>query len=115
LVLGSDQIEVAATAQALWRYPVCSLRGERVDTLAVTIDGVRGDRSHLLVDLVSGEIAAPEKISRWRPALMIDARTDDGDLWISSGDWNFFVDDPKLDNALSDHFGFRCAILSVVE
>ncbi|MFS2150775.1 MOSC domain-containing protein [Rhizobium sp. Rhizsp42] len=111
--MGSDPIEVAATVQALWRYPVSSLRGERLKTHTVTADGIRGDRSHLLVDLVSGEIAAPEKIARWRPALMIDARTDDGGLLISSVDWNFFVDDPKLDNALSDHFGFRCAIRGV--
>ncbi|MGV2080316.1 MULTISPECIES: MOSC N-terminal beta barrel domain-containing protein [unclassified Rhizobium] len=75
-------MEVAANVQALWRYPVSSLRGERVDALTVAIDGVRGDRGHLLVDLVSGEIAAPEKIVRWRPALELGARIFDGDVMI---------------------------------
>ncbi len=84
-----------------------------MDAIAVTIDGVRGDRSHLLVDLITGEVAAPEMIARWRPALELDARIVDGDVLVSSGDWHFRVDDPELDIALLDHFGFRCAIRRV--
>lgn len=79
----------------------------------MSADGVRGDRNHLLVDLSTGEVAAPEKIARWRPALELGARNVDGEVLVSSGDWNFRVDDPKLDIALSDHFGFRCAIRPV--
>ncbi|MFS2155593.1 MOSC domain-containing protein [Rhizobium sp. Rhizsp42] len=96
--------------QAVWRYPVSSLRGERVDTLALASDGVRGDRDYLLVDLVSGEIAAPEKIARWRPALELDARVTSRGVLISSKDWAMMIDDAELDSALADQFGFRCAI-----
>jgi uncharacterized protein YcbX len=89
------------------------LRGERVNALVVGIDGVRGDRSHLLVDLISGEIAAPEKIARWRPALELHACIDDGNVIVSSSSWTIGIDEPTLDGALSAHFGFRCAIRRV--
>ena len=108
--LGGDPIAVAATVQALWRYPVNSLLGERVQTLSVTADGVVGDRGDLLVDLASGEIAAPENVARWRPALQLDARIANGEVLVSSKSWSMRVDDSELDIALADHFGFRCAI-----
>jgi len=78
--------------------------------LALASDGVRGDRDYLLVDLVSGEIAAPEKIARWRPALELDARVTSRGVLISSKDWAMTIDDAELDSALADQFGFRCAI-----
>lgn len=103
-------MEFSATIEALWRYPVSSLRGERVESLALTSDGIRGDRDYLLVDLISGEIAAPEKIARWRPALELEARVTSEGVLISSKDWAVTINDAELDSALSDHFGFRCAI-----
>jgi len=67
--------------------------------LALASDGVRGDRDYLLVDLVSGEIAAPEKIARWRPALELDARVTSRGVLISSKDWAMTIDDAELDSA----------------
>lgn len=81
--------------------------------MTITADGAVGDRGHLLVDLVSGEIAAPEKMPRWRPALEIDARIADGEVVVSSKGWAIGVDDCKLDAALSAHLGFRCGIRRV--
>ena len=33
-----------ATVSALWRYPVKSLRGEQLESVSLTSDGVPGDR-----------------------------------------------------------------------
>jgi uncharacterized protein len=38
----------------LWRYPVKSLQGERVDSATLTLDGVEGDRRYAIFDLQSG-------------------------------------------------------------
>jgi len=38
----------------LWRYPVKSLQGERLDSVAVTADGLTGDRRFAIYDLQSG-------------------------------------------------------------
>jgi len=38
----------------LWRYPVKSLQGERLDVVAVTADGLEGDRQFAIYDVESG-------------------------------------------------------------
>jgi len=38
----------------LWRYPVKSLQGERLDSVAVTADGLEGDRRFAIYDVQSG-------------------------------------------------------------
>ena len=38
----------------LWRYPVKSLQGERLDAVAVTADGFEGDRQFAIYDVESG-------------------------------------------------------------
>jgi uncharacterized protein YcbX len=38
----------------LWRYPVKSLQGERLDSVAVTADGLEGDRQFAIYDVESG-------------------------------------------------------------
>ena len=38
----------------LWRYPVKSLLGERLDAVAVTVDGLEGDRQFAIYDVESG-------------------------------------------------------------
>jgi uncharacterized protein YcbX len=38
----------------LWRYPVKSLQGERLDAVALTADGLEGDRQFAIYDVESG-------------------------------------------------------------
>ena len=38
----------------LWRYPVKSLKGERLEEAAVTADGLHGDRRYAIFDLDTG-------------------------------------------------------------
>jgi len=38
----------------LWRYPVKSLQGEQLDSVAVTGDGLEGDRRFAIYDVETG-------------------------------------------------------------
>jgi uncharacterized protein YcbX len=40
----------------IWRFPVKSMGGERLDAAEVTRTGIRGDRSHGIFDLASGTV-----------------------------------------------------------
>jgi uncharacterized protein YcbX len=98
-----------AAVQELWRYPVASVGGERVKEIEVGLSRIKGDREFLLADLVSGEVAAPEKLPRWRPALHLSASWDKGGV-IAGPSWSLSFSDPTLDDVLSSHFGFRCGL-----
>jgi uncharacterized protein len=71
--------------QELWRYPVKSMRGERLDSADVGVDGVRGDR---LVHAreQSGRVVT----SRFRPGLLGLAATlaPDGEPLVDGERWD---------------------------
>lgn len=94
---------------AIWRYPVSSLRGEALERAELQTSGVPGDRLWGLVDRETGEIAAPEKKKRWRPAGQVAARlAPDGrsaEISLARGPWLPF-DGPEARAALAGHFGF---------
>lgn len=50
----------------LWRYPVKSLQGERLEEVAVSGLGLEGDRSHGILDLTTGLVLT----ARRRPPLL---------------------------------------------
>lgn len=98
-----------AEVRELWRYPVASVGGERVEAVDVGRGRIKGDRELLLVDLLSGEVAAPEKLPRWRPALQLSASWENGGV-IAGPSWSLSFSDPTFDDAFSDHFGFRSGL-----
>ena len=49
------------TVGNLWRYPVKSMLGERLEEMTVTPDGAIGDRAWALRDLKTGRIASAKK------------------------------------------------------
>lgn len=51
---------------ALWRYPVKSMLGERLDKLAVEERGVVGDRSYALWDVASNKVASAKILASGR-------------------------------------------------
>lgn len=55
----------------IWRYPVSSLGGEPLDTVAVSPGGLASDRRFGLFDRSNERAAAPEQEPRWRPALLL--------------------------------------------
>lgn len=97
----------------LWRYPVASIGGYETRSLHVDEAGVPGDRESFLIDLTTGETAAPEKAARWRSALQLSAVSQDGRVFVEGTGWTLALDDQRLDGALSDHLGFRCGIRAI--
>jgi uncharacterized protein len=90
----------------LWRYPVQSLQGEQVDSVAVTADGLEGDRRFAIYDLETGlgltARRVPELLfasARWR---------EDGGVEITLPDGSPAPDD----DALSKWLGRRVALRS---
>jgi uncharacterized protein YcbX len=90
----------------LWRYPVKSLQGERLDAVMVTADGLDGDRRYAIIDLDTGLGLT----ARRAPELLFASAnlTADGDARITLPDGSL----AEGDNALSDWLGRRVALCS---
>lgn len=92
---------------ALWRYPVSSMGGERLERALVTEAGVAGDRIWGLLDAANGRIASPGrerhfvKVPKGHARLAADsvAISADGESWAGPNDEDVLSD-------LSQLFGF---------
>jgi uncharacterized protein YcbX len=60
---------------AIWRYPVKSMRGERLDACGVGPRGLDGDRRFAVVDAETGVAASAKHPRRWGRLLEAAART----------------------------------------
>ena len=58
---------------SLWRYPVKSMLGERLETVAVTPTGLRGDRAYALWDIQTQRIASAKNPKKWAKLLEFQA------------------------------------------
>lgn len=58
----------------LWRYPVKSFGGERIDTAIIESDGLRGDHLWAVVDAESGAVASAKRFRRFGVLLSCRAR-----------------------------------------
>jgi uncharacterized protein YcbX len=89
----------------LWRFPVKSLQGERVESVEVTAEGLAGDRQFALFDLDSGFGLT----ARRRPVLLFaSARTrSDGSVEITLPDGSVAEDDEALSNWLGHPVALR--------
>src|SRR5437868_8570901 len=54
-----------AAVAAIWRYPVKSMRGETLATVAVGERGLAGDRAYALVDTETGLVVSAKNPRRW--------------------------------------------------
>lgn len=61
---------------SLHRYPIKSMLGETVTTLAVGHDGAEGDRRLALIDAETGRVASAKQARLWRNLLRCTARID---------------------------------------
>jgi uncharacterized protein YcbX len=52
---------MTATVAELWRYPVKSFQGERVDTLELRPGGATGDRLLAVVDPAAGKVLSAKR------------------------------------------------------
>jgi len=63
----------AATVAELWRYPVKSMRGERVGAADVAEAGFTGDRGFAVVDSATGKVASAKHPRLWGDLLRCEA------------------------------------------
>jgi len=66
--------EHPATVAELWRYPVKSMRGERIEGSDVADTGLLGDRAYAVVDGATGKVASAKHPRLWSVLLRCDAR-----------------------------------------
>jgi uncharacterized protein len=50
---------------ALWRFPVKSMRGEQLETIDVTDRGTVGDRAYAVIDSETGKVASAKNPRKW--------------------------------------------------
>lgn len=99
---------LAGAVSSLWRYPVSSMGGERLERAPVGASGIAGDRIWGLVDAATGRIASPGREKHFIEVPRGHARftgegvevSADGDVWAAP-------DNAAAIDALSDIFGFR--------
>lgn len=110
--LRDQNVSSAGRIAEIWRFPVSSVGGEKIAAANLGQTGIAGDRLFGLIDARTGKPAAPEKELRWRAALHLTATLTDGEfprLTFPDGQ-SYFLDDPVINAALSDYFGFAAAV-----
>jgi uncharacterized protein len=103
-----------ATVAEMWRYPVKSMRGERVDVSEVGEVGFAGDRGYAVIDPGSGKVGSAKHPRLWGSLLECEARyvappipgpsLPPVSITLPNGD-ETGSDDPRVDERLSDVFG----------
>ena len=58
---------------ALWRFPVKSMQGERLQSLTVQTGGVVGDRAYALIDIESGKVVSAKSAKLFPTVLQLRA------------------------------------------
>jgi uncharacterized protein YcbX len=61
------------TVRELWRYPVKSMQGERLDRTEVTERGILGDRAFAVIDRSDGKVASAKHPRKWAGLLACSA------------------------------------------
>jgi uncharacterized protein len=91
----------------LWRYPVKSLQGERLDSAELTAEGVEGDRRYAIFDLETGFGLT----ARRAPELLFACArlTVDGEVEITLPDGSEAADDDALSEWLGRPVALRAA------
>jgi uncharacterized protein YcbX len=100
----------------MWRFPVKSFGGERIDAADVDGGGIPGDRRFALRDLESGKILSAKLPRLGTQLLELGATTGaDGQVTITCGDRTLTTADrAQADAALSDHLGHPVRLESTV-
>ena len=57
--------QLVGTVEALWRFPVKSMRGVQLETIDVTDRGTVGDRAYAVIDSETGKVASAKNPRKW--------------------------------------------------
>ena len=98
---------VVGTVSGIHRYPLKSMLGEELESVAFDQRGVVGDRVYALVDDETGKVVSVKRPRRWGRMFELTGRTlDDGRTAVAFPDGEAVaVGDPKLDVRLAEFFG----------
>ena len=61
------------TVKALWRYPVKSMAGNKLDEAWVTEGGILGDRAYAVIDGTSGRVGSAKTPRKWAALMALGA------------------------------------------
>jgi uncharacterized protein YcbX len=93
------------TVAELWRYPVKSMQGERVDRIDIGPGGTAGDRRLAVVDPAARKVLSAK---RYADLLLAAARTEgDGIVIALPTGVELAADDPEVHAALSEWLGME--------
>jgi len=106
-------MQVVGTVSQLWRYPVKSMQGEQVESLAFDLGGAIGDRTLAVVDPAAGKVLSAK---RYADLLMASARADGDDVVVTLPDGSeHAASDPGVHAALSSWLDHEVRLAAPVE
>lgn len=109
---GVGMERVLGTVGALWRHPVKSMLGQRINAAEVTDRGVAGDRRLALLDQETGKVAGAKNPRLWRTLLTCTAAsTQSGTRITTPGGTVLWSTDADVDEALSAIVGRAVALI----
>ena len=71
--MASHETRDCGTVKALWRYPVKSMAGGKLDAAPVTEGGMLGDRAYAVIDTASGRVGSAKTPKKWDKLLALTA------------------------------------------
>ena len=95
---------MSANVVAIWRHPVKSMQGERVDEGDLGPAGMPFDRRWGVVDEETGKVLSAKREGRLLQAASRLAADETPEVHLPDGDWTP-ANDPVLDKALSEWLG----------
>jgi uncharacterized protein YcbX len=94
------------TIAELWRYPVSSMGGERLQIAELLLGGIDGDRLWGVLDKRTSEVAGPEKRRHWRPLPNLSSRLGADGPEIGNGDGAWLpASSAEAAQLVSNHLG----------
>jgi uncharacterized protein YcbX len=63
--MSSAALTELGTVVSLWRYPVKSMLGEKLQIAQVMDHGLLGDRAYALIDATDGKVATAKNPRKW--------------------------------------------------
>ena len=69
----SQSKAAVGTVKALWRYPVKSMAGTKLDEAPVTEGGILGDRAYAVIDRASGRVGSAKTPKKWAGLMALAA------------------------------------------
>ena len=71
--MASHGTTTGGTVKALWRYPVKSMAGAKLDEALVAEGGILGDRAYAVVDGTSGRVGSAKTPKKWGALMALAA------------------------------------------